>query len=172
MKLFIYGESTQTSYLWIIFAAQNKVRYCQWFWRRVMPYGKDSMNVAPCRQQQLCSSPWLWRDPAFVPPPGHDSLNLPSLLHHILAIAVMAFTSPLPTGQSDRQVCNDCRIRFTPVTSASSRWLLLSLRFGLFPQNWYHRISEETVRVSKVESPWGECSGLMQSNLRGSRQRG
>lgn len=164
MKLFIYGESTQTSYLWIIFAALNKVRHCQWFLRRVTPYGKDSMNVAPCRQQQLCSSPWLWRDPAFVPPP-RPRFPQP-------AIAVMAFTSPLPTGQSDRQVCNDCRIRFTPVTSASSCWLLLSLRFGLFPQNWYHRISEETVRVSKVESPWGECSGLMQSNLRGSRQRG
>lgn len=115
MKLFIYGESTQTSYLWIIFAALNKVRHCQWFLRRVTPYGKDSMNVAPCRQQQLCSSPWLWRDPAFVPPPGHDSLNLPSqswpLPHHYLLASL--------TDRSVMTVASDLRQWPVPVPAGS-----------------------------------------------------
>lgn len=90
----------------------------QRFWKRVTPYGKS----LPERGNNSC-----------VPPPpgpggtGHarfffffsfsdNSLSLPSLLHHTLARAAMAFTSLLPTGQADGQVYNDCHITLMPAT--------------------------------------------------------
>lgn len=51
----------------------------------------------------------------FLP---HNSLSLPSLSHHTSATAAVAFTSHYLLA-SDRQACNDCHIRLTPVTSAS-----------------------------------------------------
>lgn len=124
-----------------------------------------------CVPFPLHPPPQALEGPCIRPPP-HP--NLPSLLHHILAIAAMAFTSALPSGQSDGQVRNDCRVRLTPVTSASSCWSsCCHWHFGLFtPKTDRTEYVRRRGRVSEVKSLPGECSGLMQSKPRGASSEG
>lgn len=82
--------------------------------------GKSSRTL-PLTGNNSCVPPQAVDGPCMHFSP-HNSLSLSLLRHHILTTVAMAFTSPLPTGQSEGQVGNDCHIRLTPVTSASSCW--------------------------------------------------
>lgn len=50
---------------------------------------------------------------------SHNSFSLSSQPNHKLANAAIAFNSPLPTTQADRQVGNYCHIRLMPMTTAN-----------------------------------------------------